>query len=161
MPDVPSSFSWGTDSPQPSASHQPAQSHLQSWKKGFSLRAAISNLSIHLLPLIQHARQTKAVSYWLQVCYTGVGILTSAFWGENPNPNHACFKLLSPLQTVNTNSWELRRELPEHSPVLQVSCRSCYCRSLESAAPGVSWQFCSAELRKISPHPSCTRINLL
>lgn len=81
------------------------------------------------------------------------------FEDKNPNPNHTCFKLLSPLQTVNTDSWELRRELPEHSPVLQVSCRSCYCRSLETAAPGVSWQLCSAELRKISPHPSRSSIN--
>lgn len=81
----------------------------------------------------------------------------SSFLGRKTS-NHACSKPLSPLQTVNTNSWEHRRELPEHSPVLQVSCRRCYCRSLGTDAPGVSWQLCSAELWKISPHPSCSSI---
>lgn len=49
---------WAIDTPQPRASHQPVQSHSQSWEKGFSLRTAVSNLCIHLLPVIQHARQT-------------------------------------------------------------------------------------------------------
>lgn len=150
MPDVPSRFSGALTDHIP-ASHQSVHPHFQSRERSFFLRTAVSNLSIHPLPPIQHARQTRAVR---------IGCDFFFLKGKSPNQT---MPVSSSFSTADSKHQLLavRRELLEHSPAPQVSCRSCYCRNLETASQGVSWQLCSAELRKISPHPSCSSIKPL